>query len=146
MGAGRSRRAPGRIGAERSAKPVIHLDTSFLVRALVRGSVEDGRLRRWLAEGEPVGISVVSWAEFLCGPVEPSIVELAAQVVQEPVPLTLEDAETTATLFNLGGRRRGSFADCMIAATALRAGAAVATANPGDFRRFAAAGLRVAVV
>jgi len=33
--------------------------------------------------------------------------------------------------------------DCMIGATALRAGAALATANPSDFRRFEGAGLRV---
>jgi len=47
-------------------------------------------------------------------------------------------------LFNRAGRRRGSLLDCMIAAIALRAGAALATANQADFRRLRAAGLRLA--
>ena len=53
------------------------------------------------------------------------------------------DASPCADLFNLGGRRRGSLLDCMIAAVAVCADAALATTNPGDFRRFQTAGLRV---
>ena len=51
---------------------------------------------------------------------------------------------TTAQLFNEGGRRRASLVNCMIASVALRAGAALATANPSDFRPIATTGLRVA--
>jgi predicted nucleic acid-binding protein len=122
---------------------MIHLGTGFLIRALRRGSSEDGRLRAWLAHGEPIGISAVGWTEFLCGPVEPDDVDLAARVVSEPLPLLAQDAATAARLFNLAGRRRGSLNDCMIAAVALRAGASVATTNIGDFRRFESAGLQV---
>ena len=39
---------------------MIHLDTSFLIRALTRGSPEDRRLRAWLQEATSVGISAVS--------------------------------------------------------------------------------------
>ena len=123
---------------------MIHVDTSFLIRALVSGSPEDRRLRRWLSKRAPLGISCVSWGEFLCGPVEPSHVELATRVLGEPVPFVAADAGTSAHLFNVSGRRRGSFTDCMIAATALRAAASLATANGGDFRRFSSAGLRLA--
>ena len=122
---------------------MIHLDTGFLISALRRGSAEDRRLREWLAQSQSIGISAVGWAEFLCGPVDVHDVELAARVLHEPVPLLAPDAGMAAELFNLAGRRRGSLNDCMIAATALRAGASVATTNLTDFRRFTPAGLRV---
>lgn len=123
---------------------MIHLDTSFLVPALAAGTAQDRRLRAWLAAGEPLGISAVAWTEFLCGPVEPADPDLVARVVGERVPFGEGEATLAARLFNDAGRRRGSLADCMIAATAIRAGAALATANPKDFRRFASAGLSLA--
>ena len=46
---------------------MIHLDTSFLIRALARGSAEDHRLRAWLAEGTPLGISAVTGAVLATG-------------------------------------------------------------------------------
>jgi predicted nucleic acid-binding protein len=122
---------------------VIHLDTSFLIRALTRGSPEDRRLRAWLREATSVGISAVSWAGFLCGPVEATDVALAARIVGDPVEFTADDSAGTARLFNLAGRRRGSFTDCMIAAVALRVGASMATANPDDFGDFEAVGLEI---
>ena len=64
-------------------------------------------------------------------------------VFQEIVPYTVADADVTARLFNLGGRRRGTLADCMIAAVAIRAGAPLATTNPGDFSRFASESLTI---
>jgi len=124
---------------------VIHLDTSFLIRALVAGSPEDRQLRRWLGGERRVGISSIGWAEFLCGPIEGQLVDLAARIVREPVAFLSEDATSTAVLFNLAGRRRGTMADCMIAAVALRVGADLATANAPDFRRLESAGLRVLV-
>ena len=49
---------------------MIHLDTGFLDQRVRRGSAEDRRLREWLAQRRPIGISAVGWAEFLCGPVD----------------------------------------------------------------------------
>ena len=122
---------------------MIHLDTGFLIGALRRGSAEDRQLRAWLERSEPVGISAIGWAEFLCGPVDEDDVELATRVVDEPVALIARDAGMAANLFDLAGRRLGSLNDCLIAATALRMGASVATTNLTDFRRFAKAGLRI---
>jgi len=68
---------------------------------------------------------------------------LAARLIDERAPFTERHADLAAELFNATGRRRGSFADCMIAATALAAGAPIATANVADFERFEPAGLRL---
>jgi predicted nucleic acid-binding protein len=123
---------------------MIHLDTSFLIRALTPGSPQDQRVRAWLLGGETLSMSAIAWAEFLCGPVEPSEVDLVVQVVSQRLSFTEEDAALAARLFNDSGRRRGSLADCMVAAAAIHARAALATENPRDFRRFEAAGLRLA--
>jgi predicted nucleic acid-binding protein len=122
---------------------LIHLDTSFLIGGLVPGSDRDGRLREWLRSGETLGISAVAWAEFLCGPVAPDQVRLAQRFVEARIPLTEEDAVHAAALFNGSGRRRGSLVDCLIAATAVRRDATLATANPADFRRLRVDGLRI---
>ena len=120
------------------------LDTSFLIRSLVAGSAQDRQLRHWLADKEPIGISSIAWAEFLCGPVKPAVIEAVRRFVTVCAAFDEDDALLAAQLFNGSGRRRGSLADCMIAATAIRARAALATANVADFRRFCAAGLELA--
>ncbi len=123
---------------------MIHLDTSFLIRALDLGSPEDRKLRSWLQDGEILSISAVAWAELLCGPLTPPEMELAAGIVQQRHDFTPEHAPIAARLFNESGRRRGSLIDCMIAAAALADSALIATANEADFRRFEESGLRLA--
>jgi predicted nucleic acid-binding protein len=114
---------------------VIHLDTSFLIHALVPGSAADKQLRRWLRDEEDLGMSSVAWSEFLCGPVGAAEVDLASGILQEIAPFSAADALVAARLFNRSGRRRGTLADCMIAALAIAADAAVATVNAKDFER-----------
>lgn len=123
---------------------MIHLDTSFLIRALVAGSTEDRRLSGWISEGEGIGMSAVAWAEFLCGPLSPSRLRVADAIVGPRVDFTGVDAVVAARLFNECGRRRGSLPDCMIAAAALGGGAQLATAAEADFRRFEAFGVQLA--
>jgi predicted nucleic acid-binding protein len=122
---------------------VIQLDTSFLIRALVRSSPEDALLRKWLLSGKSLAVSAIAWAEFLCGPLEPEQIQLAGRVVGEVLPFSVEDAAMAAELFNHSGRRRGSLADCMVAASALLRDAELATANPSDLLRLEASGLRI---
>lgn len=122
---------------------MIHLDTSFLVRGLVRGSAQDRLLRKWLRSGEPLGASAIVWAEFLCGPVDDRAIEFAKALITERVAFTEDHAALAARLFNESGGRRGTLADCVIAATALGRGVALATENAADFRRFEDDGLEV---
>ncbi|MGH8470870.1 MAG: type II toxin-antitoxin system VapC family toxin [Gammaproteobacteria bacterium] len=122
---------------------MIHLDTGFLIHALVKDSSADKQLRKWLVEGVPLAVSTIVWAEFLCGPVKSHEIELAARIIPEQVPFVADDAELSARLFNLGRRRRGSLADCMIAATTLRCGASLATANPTDFHKLESSDLKI---
>ena len=81
----------------------IHLDTNFLIHALQRGSIQDRRLRAWLAADVSVAISAVAWAEFLCGPVEDADRETARHLVGTPVPLDAAAAERAAAMFNATG-------------------------------------------
>jgi predicted nucleic acid-binding protein len=122
---------------------MIHLDTSFLIRALVSGSPQASELRNLFVKREALAMSCLCWAEFLCGPLKSHEVELAAKLIQELVPFAAEDSIQAADLYNLSGRRRGTLIDCMIAATAIRCDAILATANPADFRKFQTAGLKL---
>lgn len=123
---------------------MIHLDTGFLIRALAAGSAEDRALRGWLRRGERLGISAIAWAEFQCGPLSPGHDRFARAVLGEPVAFTAEDALRAAAFFALSGRRRGTLADCMIAAVAVGSGALLATTNIADFMRLESAGLTLA--
>ncbi len=71
-------------------------------------------------------------------------IAVAIRTLDAPLPFTIDDAPRAAALFNATGRRRTSLPDCMIAAVAIRAGAALATNNRDDFARFSAHGLRLA--
>ena len=122
---------------------MIHLDTNFLIDAIESGSVAHGRFHTWAQAGESFGISTVAWAEFLCGPLDAVAEQLARQICPHTESLTIAAAELAAVLFNKTGRRSRSLADCMIAATAIRSGAALATLNTSDFALFIPHGLRL---
>ncbi|MGQ0767079.1 MAG: type II toxin-antitoxin system VapC family toxin [Gemmatimonadota bacterium] len=123
---------------------MIHLDTSFLIRGLVAGTPEAIDLRRWIATGEQLGVSVIAWTEFRCGPLSDEAVVLAEQLLGAPEAFTASHAELSAKLYNASGRQRGTLVDCMIAATAIIADADLATSNSSDFARLNPLGLRLA--
>lgn len=123
---------------------MIHLDTSFLIRALIPGTPEETKLRGWLGEGTVLAMSSVAWAEFLCGPLGSIDRELADRFIERRRDFTSDQAALAARLFNESGRRRAMIIDCMIGAAALADDAPIATSNEGDFSRFAPAGLKLA--
>lgn len=123
---------------------MIHLDTSFLIQALLPNSAAQTKLQTWLEDGEDLGISSIAWSEFLCGPLTLEHEKLARDIIAEPEPFLASDAQRAAELFNGTGRRSRSLADCQIAAVALRCGASIATANASDFSLFRTLGLTLA--
>lgn len=128
----------------RPAVRPIHLDTSFLIRALDPARPESAQLLGWLRDHHSIAISALAWGEFLCGPLAEDDVALASRVVFAHAPVGAAEATEGARLFNHAGRRRNSFPDCIIAATAITAGAQLATSNHADFERFVGAGLELA--
>ena len=124
---------------------MIHLDTSFLIKALPLGSPEERALQEWIDTDEALAVSAVAWTEFLCGPFEPAALEVAARVIDRYIDFTSAHAEVAARLFNLSGRRRRLFTDCMIAAAAIVENAPLATTNERDFRQFESEGLTLAL-
>src|SRR5579871_6043370 len=111
---------------------MIHLDSSFLIRSLVPQTPEAIQIERWLRNKVPLGASAVCWAEVLCGPFDVAKIPTLRQMLGTPVPFTDRDTARAAELFNLGGRRRGIFVDCMIAAIAIGENATLATLNLAD--------------
>jgi predicted nucleic acid-binding protein len=120
---------------------MIHLDTNFIIGAITNGSAQANQIDNWLLSGEQIAVSSIAWAELMCGPISPVQAKKAAVIAQVIEPLTKTDAERGAGLFNLSGRKRGSVADCLIAAVALQRGAPLATDNVSDFTAFTALGL-----
>ena len=122
---------------------MIHLDTNFLIQALVPGSPAESELQTWLTDSQDLGISSIVWSEFLCGPLTPKDAALAQALLTEPEPFLASDAHKSAELFNATGRRSRSLADCQIAAVALRCDARLATGNVSDFTPFERYGLKL---
>jgi predicted nucleic acid-binding protein len=124
---------------------MIHLDTNCLVDIQSPGSRVRSLLLSKLRLGERVSCSVLVWAEYLCGPVSAEERELSWRLIEEsPAPLDTFVAELGARFFNSTGRRRGSFADCLIAATAVGHDAILMTLNNRDFVPFESLGLKLA--
>jgi len=63
------------------------------------------QLRAWLLAGEILAISAIAAAEFLCGPVSASDLQLVDRVLPTRVPFADEDPIVAAKLFNDSGRR-----------------------------------------
>lgn len=125
---------------------MIHLDTNYLIGLLVKGSPQALEVDAWLAAGHSLAASAIAWTEFLNGPVTPLEVSRVEAILQlNVVPFGHNEAVLAAELFNKTGRRRGSRFDCLVAATAVAAGAEVATVNQYDFQAFVAHGLKLAV-
>lgn len=124
---------------------MIHLDTTCLIDIHSTGSKMRPLLLSKVRSGEQLSCSVLVWAEYLCGPLSSEERELSWQLIEgAPIPLESFVAELGAQFFNSTGRRRGSLADCFIAATAVNRSATFLTLDNRDFLSFKSIGLKLA--
>ena len=125
----------------------IQLDTNLLIDLVTAGSPHIAVIRRWLAEGKQLSTSAVAWSEFCNGHLTAEQKNAVFAVLERRVTdFTWQQAEEASRLFHRTGRRRGSHADCMIAASAMAASLPVATRNIADFERFTPFGLKLIAV
>jgi predicted nucleic acid-binding protein len=126
---------------------VIHLDTNILIDIVTARSEQVAMLREWLTEGKVLTASAVAWSEFLNGPHSHGQKDAVRAILAGGIrPFDEDQAEIASRLFHITGRRRGSHADCMIAAAALAKREVVATRNISDFQRFVPHGLMLEAV
>ncbi|HMV43889.1 MAG TPA: PIN domain-containing protein [Leptospiraceae bacterium] len=120
----------------------IHLDTNFLIELHVIGSKSRSILKSLLKEKVELSISAITWHEFLCGPLDSEYQENILNLVEKRIVAVSADvAELGAILFNASGRKKGSKADCLIAATSIYSHAELLTWNLSDFKNFQQFGL-----
>ena len=120
---------------------LICLDTNYLIGSITRDSLEARAVRDWIREGERLITPMPAWYEFLCGPANEGQIATVRAILDEITVFAEPQALEAARLFNATGRKRTLHVDCMIAATALIAGATLATRNRSDFIPFSAFGL-----
>jgi predicted nucleic acid-binding protein len=119
------------------------------------GGAAKAEAGRWIAEvnedekigaprrGERLLAPMPAWYEFLCGPVTLWQEEIMRAFLAEVIPFADAQAREASRLFNAVGRKRSHRVDALIAATAIVAGARLATGNESDFAPFLAHGLQL---
>ena len=123
---------------------MICLDTNYLVRGLMRGARESGELIEWYESGEVLLSTAPAWYEFLSGPVTgPQISAVRAFLSGGVAAFEEVQATEAARLFNAIGRVRRLRVNAMVAATAIVAGARLATSNSEDFKTIVPHGLKL---
>jgi predicted nucleic acid-binding protein len=122
---------------------MICLDTNYLILGLMPGSRESQDLIRWAQAGETLITAMPAWYEFTCGPVTAPQIAAIRSFLHDLTPFDEPQAVEAARLFNAAGRKRALRIDAMIAATAIVAGASLATNNHKDFNIFVPHGLKL---
>lgn len=123
---------------------MICLDANFLIGGVIEPRPESRQLQAWAEAGETFCTATPAWYEFLCGPVtSPQIETIRSFLTEGIIPFDEAQAITAARLFNAVQRKRALRVDAMIAATAIVAGASLATNNRDDFSEFLPHGLKI---
>ncbi len=120
----------------------IHLDANYLICSGEPGHPAQPQIQSWRANGDTFAVSAIAWSEFVCGPLSSDLRGSWELLLGGAIlPMDRALAEHAADLFNETGRRSRSLQDCIIAATAIREKAPLATFNRDHFERFVPFGL-----
>ena len=123
---------------------MIHLDTNLLIGAGDTADEHYLTARRVLAGAGPFGCSAVAWTEFHSQPLPPVLHAATRGLLTGGIlPFDEATAVLAGELYHLTGSKRRTRLDTMIAATAILAGAELATVDPDDFKVFLAHGLNL---
>lgn len=123
---------------------MIHLDTNLLIASISPHDPHSPTADRLIGSPETFATSACAWTEFKSWPVDPSHEKVLLRILIGGVlPFDEKTAALAGELFHLTGSKRRTRLDTMIAATAILAGAALATTNPDDFQPFVPHGLRL---
>ena len=125
---------------------MIHLDANLLI-ALVKPS--DGHhpaAARVVSLAAPLGSSSIAWMELFSKPVHPGDKAALQAILSAGIhPFDETCADLAGELYHRTGSKRRTRLDTMIAASAILAGAELATVNPADFAPFVPHGLKLLV-
>ena len=113
----------------------LHLDTNCLIDLLLGNNKTRSVLKTKLLAGWKCSASAIAWHEFVCGPLTSEQRQDIWDFLEGRVhPLDFAIAELAADIFNQTGRKKGSKADCITAATAIHHKAKLLTWNKADFK------------
>lgn len=123
---------------------MIHLDTNLLIDLVTAHSAQVEMVHEWLKSKIPLAVSAVTWSEFCNGPHSKEQKDAVHAILRGGIiPFNEQQAEFASRLFHQTGRKRGSHADCMIAAAAVCTRQSIATRNLKDFERFIPYGVKL---
>jgi predicted nucleic acid-binding protein len=121
---------------------MIHLDTSILIAMVKVADEHHPAARKLAATPHQFSTSAVAWMEFHSRPVQPTLtMALRGLLSGGIVPFDDQTAALAGDLYHRVRSSRRTRMDVMIAATAILAGAELATVNPNDFQAFLPHGL-----
>ncbi len=116
-------------------EPSLHLDTNCLIDLLLGGNKTRSILKSKLQTGWICSTSAIAWHEFVSGLLNSEQKQDIWDFLEGRIlPLDFKIAELASEIFNKSGRKKGSRADCIIAATAIHHKSTLLTWNKTDFK------------
>lgn len=123
---------------------MIHLDTNLLIAVVNPSDLHHETATSLIRRSGTAGCSSVAWMEFRSKPSHPNDIAILRAILSAGILAFNEStADLAGDLYHLTGSVRRTRLDAMIAATAILAGAELATVNPADFAPFVSHGLNL---